>query len=111
VAGQRQRAQRRRVGHAEHQEVFLEVVNGEVQRRRRARPVVVRHDLHAGDEHDVRQAALDLGDAAQGIVERVAHRALFARQAGQRAKRRQPVLHPQAKILGEQQRTDPLAVG
>src|SRR5438094_506186 len=112
VAGDRQRPERRGVGEAEHQQVFLRVVHHHVERQWRAGPVVVREHLDAGDDQDPRVGGARARDALQITLDPAReHRALLAGRAGERAKRQQAVLDAQQIVLGDEERANPLLFG
>jgi len=111
VAHDGQGAQCLRVGHAVDQQVLLRVVHREVERGQRAGPVIVRDDLHAGDQQDVRQARLRLRHARQVRLDSSVERAFLTRHARQGTERGQAVLDAEPVVLGEQERADPLPIG
>src|SRR6267142_2344301 len=112
VAGDRQRAERRRLLDAEDQQVLLRVVHRHVEGQRRAAPVIMRKHFDAGDDQDARVGRAGLRNARQVAVDpEVEHRALLADRAGQRSEGRQAVFDAQKVVLAEQQRPDPLLLG
>src|SRR5438552_2511931 len=97
----------RRSREAEDEQVLLLVVHRHVERQRRARPVVVGHHLHAGNDEHARVARSRLGDTveeARGAT--VEDGARLARDPRERAERRQPVLDAEEVVLAQQERAD-----